>query len=97
MTRILLVMAVAAGGFAAAPVLAMDDMSCADFTAMDAAGQAEAVATMEVGMGAMAPAGGMMASTEAMSPEDTAMEVATACAEAPDMMVGDAMKGMMDE
>jgi hypothetical protein len=95
MTRIFLAMALA--GFAAAPVLAMDDMPCADFTAMDAAGQAETVAMMEEGMGAMAPAGGMMASTEAMSPEDTAMAVASTCAEHPDMMVGEAMKDMMGE
>ena len=69
MTRIFLAMALA--GFAAAPVLAMDDMPCADFAAMDAAGQTETVAMMAEGMDAMAPAGGMMASTEAMSPEDT--------------------------
>lgn len=94
MTRIFLAMAMA--GFAAAPVLAMDDMACADYTAMDAAGQAETVAMMEEGM-AMEPAGGMMASTEATSPEDTAMAAAAACAEHPDMMLGEAMKGMMNE
>ena len=34
------ILAIAMAGFAAAPAFAMDDMSCADFTAMDAAGRA---------------------------------------------------------
>ena len=32
------ILAIAVVGFAAAPAFAMDDMSCADFTAMDSAG-----------------------------------------------------------
>jgi len=95
MTRIFLTIALA--GFAAAPVFAMDDMACADYTAMDAAGQAKTVSMMEEGMASMEASGGMMASTDAMSPEDTAMAVATACTEHPDMMVGETMKGMMDK
>ena len=83
-----------AGAFAAlaAPAFAMDPMSCADFTAMDAAGQAKAVA----GMGdSMMAGGGMMAATdEAMAPADTAKGLAAACDGPPDMMLDEAM-GMM--
>jgi hypothetical protein len=100
MTRIFLALAMA--GFAAGPALAMDDMTCADYMAMDAAGQAETVSMMEGSMGAMDSAmdsaGGMMASSDAMmAPEDTAMEVASACEGHPEMMVGAAIEGMMHQ
>lgn len=110
MTRFLLAIAVA--GFAAAPVFAMDDMSCADFTAMDRDAQMQALSGMEGGMaseGGMAAggdstdAGGMMSSdsggmmssdSSSMSSEDQIATVTKACADHPDMMVGDAMGGM---
>ena len=85
------ILAIAVVGFAAAPALAMADMSCADYTAMDAAGQAKAMTDMQEGMAA----GGMMAAPDPaaseMSPEDMAMAALTACAEHPDMMIGEAM------
>jgi hypothetical protein len=87
MKRILLAGAIA--GIAAAPVLAMEDMTCADFTAMDAAGQAETIAMME------GDTGGMMADTAAMAPEETAAAVGEACADHPDMMLGEALEGAM--
>ena len=74
----------------------MDDMTCADFSAMDAHGRMEAVTAME---GDMAAGGGMMAAGEAMmaaddtAPDEKTEAVTTACAEHPDMMLGDAMKG----
>jgi hypothetical protein len=96
MTRVFLALAMA--GFAAGPVLAIDDMTCADYMAMDSAGQAETVSMMEGSMGAMDSAGGMMASSDAMmAPEDTAMEVASACEGHPEMMVGAAIEGMMHQ
>ncbi len=86
-------LAIAMAGFAAAaPGFAMDDMSCADFTAMDAARQSETLAMMAEGdMGAT----GAMASGTMMAPEDTAMAVGEACAEHPDMMLGEAVDGAM--
>ncbi len=56
MTRILTAILVA--GFAAAPAFAMEDMTCADFTAMSLDAQTETVSMMSEGM---APEGGMMA------------------------------------
>ncbi len=88
------IFAIALTGSAAAPAFAMDDMSCADFSAMDAAGQMHAMSEMDEGM---MGSGGMMASTDAtdaMSPEDTTKAVASTCADHPDMMVGEAM-GML--
>ena len=92
MTRIFLALALT--GLAAVPALAMDDMSCADFAAMDSDARMAAMAEMTPAMGDAA-AGGMMATTEAMSPEDTMMAAETACTEHPDMMLGEAMQGMM--
>ena len=89
MLKTLLVGALAAF---AAPAFAMDPMSCADFTAMDAAGQAKAVADMGDNM--MAGGGMMAASDEAVAPEDTARGLAAACEGQPDMMLDEAM-GMM--
>ena len=43
------ILAIAVAGFASGPAFAMDDMSCTDFTAMDATGQAEAVAGLDEG------------------------------------------------
>lgn len=90
-----MILAIAVAGFAAVPAFAMDDMSCGDFTAMDAAGQAQAVAGMEEGTMAT---GGMMASADAgaMSPEETAVGLAAACAQHPEMMMGEAM-GMLPQ
>jgi hypothetical protein len=88
------ILAIAVVGFASAPAFAMDDMSCADYTAMDSAGQMQTMAMMEE---CMMASGGMMAApdaADAMSPEDSAMAVASTCAEHPEMMLGDAM-GMM--
>ena len=61
MIRLPLALALA---LAAAPAFAMgpDTMSCADFVAMDEAGQMAAMAPAEGGM--MAPEGGMMAPAE---------------------------------
>jgi hypothetical protein len=92
MTRILLTIALA--GFAAAPALAMDDMTCADFSKMDVAKQAETVSMMSDD--AMA-SGGMMASSgsDAMAAGDMTAEVTAACADHPDMMLDEAMQGAM--
>lgn len=89
MLKIILVGALAA---LAAPAFAMDPMSCADFTAMDAAGQAKTVADMGDGM--MAGGGMMAASDTAMTPADTAKGLAGECAGHPDMMLDEAM-GML--
>jgi hypothetical protein len=104
MIRLPLALALA---LAAAPAFAMgpDTMSCADFVAMDEAGQMAAMTPAEGGM--MAPAeGGMMASDGdaggmmasggdaggMMAEDHGAMAAASACAAHPDMTVGDAMK-----
>jgi hypothetical protein len=90
------ILAIAMAGFVSVPAFAMDDMSCADYTAMDSDRQIQAISTMEEGMMA---SGGMMASTdasEAMTPEDTAKAVAAACAENPEMWVGDALSMMQE-
>jgi hypothetical protein len=104
MIRLPLALALA---LAAAPAFAMgpDTMSCADFVAMDEAGQMAAMTAPEGGM--MAPAeGGMMASDGdaggmmasggdaggMMAEDHGAMAAASACAAHPDMTVGDAMK-----
>ena len=41
-----MILAIALAGFAAVPAFAMDDMSCADFTAMDADARMAAMAEM---------------------------------------------------
>lgn len=92
MTRTLLA---AAFVFAAAlPALAMEDLSCKDFMAMDATGQMGA--TGDTGaMMAAAPEGemanGAMAGG-AMGQEIDRAAATDACGKHPDMMVGDAMK-----
>jgi hypothetical protein len=94
MTRFLL--ALAFMGTAAAPAFAMvvDSMSCADFTAMEAADQMAAMAPAEGAMGE--GEGGMSASGqmagEEMSPDHMVMEATEACEAHPDMTVGEAMK-----
>ena len=90
-----ILIAVAMGGLMAAPSFAQDAMmadttACADYTAMDSAGQMEAAEMMQ-GEAAAADA-----SAEAMSGEDMMAAAAEACAAHPDMMVGEAM-GMMSE
>ena len=108
MTRILT--AIVVTGFAAVPAFAMEDMICADFTAMSLDEQTETVSMMTEGMasgdGMMAEGGGMMAEGEAgeggmaeggmmaadaMAAEDRARRIASACAEHPEMMLGEAM------
>ena len=87
------ILAIAVAGFAAVPAFAMEDMSCTDFTAMDAAGQAKALAEWRRWLGGMMASGGMMAATGAgaMSPEETAAALAATCAQHPEMMLGEAM------
>ena len=113
MTRTLTAILVA--GFAAVPAFAMEDMTCAEFTAMSLDEQTETVSMMGEGM---APEGGMMAegttaeggmmaeeeadeggmaeggmmAADAMAAEDTARRVASACADHPEMMLGEAMQ-----
>lgn len=73
---------------------AMDDMTCADFTAMDAPGQMDAVSMMGDSMAAgdtMAPADAM-AGGDMMAADEMTKAVSTTCADHPDMMVGEAMK-----
>ena len=110
MTRILT--AILFAGCAAAPAFAMEDMTCADFTAMSLDEQTETVSMMTEGMaeGGMMAGGGMaeggmmaegatgegmaeggMMAGESMAAEDTARRLASACAEHPEMMVGEAM------
>ena len=96
MIRLPLALALA---LAAAPAFAMgpDTMSCADYVAMDEAGQMAAMAPAEGGMMASdGDAGGMMASGGdaggMMAKDHGAMAAASACAAHPDMTVGDAMK-----
>ncbi len=89
MKRILVAMVFA--GFAA-PAFAMDDMSCKDYSAMSADEQMSTVGMMS--QDSMA-AEGSMASTDAMSDEDMTKAVTAACADHPDMMLGDAMQGAM--
>jgi hypothetical protein len=95
MTRFLLALAMAG---LTTPAFAMmaDTMTCADFTAMEAADQMAAMAPEgAMGEGGMAAEGqmadgGMMA--EDMSPEHMMAEATEACEAHPDMTVGDAMK-----
>jgi hypothetical protein len=89
-----LVFALALAGLTG-PAFAMtaDDMSCADYTAMESADQMAAMAPAEGAMDEGGTAGAMMSADEdAMSPEHMAMEAAEACDAHPDMTVGDAMK-----
>jgi hypothetical protein len=100
--------AILVAGFAVAPAFAMEDMACADFTAMSPEEQADTVSTMAEGMasdGGMMAEGGMMAQGDAgegmagagmmaadgMAAEDMARRAAAACAEHPEMMLGEAM------
>jgi hypothetical protein len=82
--------------------MSADDMSCADFTAMDSSGQLAAVDRMG---GAMKSGDAGAMSSDAMSSDQkgagemasdrapvTAESVAAACADHPDMTVHDAMK-----
>jgi hypothetical protein len=86
-------MTIVLAGMAAAPALAMEDMTCADFTAMDAAKQAETVAMMSDPDGM---ASGMMAASgDAMMAGDPTADLAAACAAHPDMMLDDAMNDAM--
>ena len=89
------VVALTLAGSLALPVLAqaMEDMSCADFSAMDAQGQMDTIASME-GDDMMA-AGGGMAAGDSMADEEMTKGVAMACSEHPEMMLGEAMKGAM--
>lgn len=95
MTRTLLVTALAT--VVALPALAMQDMACKDFMAMDGTGRMEAMADTG-GMMAAAPQGeaaqGMMAqgAMGAMTREATTAAAADACGMHPDMMVGAAMQ-----
>jgi hypothetical protein len=97
MRGLVAVLALAGSLGLAPPGFAMDDMTCADFSAMDAHGRMEAVTAVE---GDMAAGGGMMAAGEGMmaadgtTPDARTEAVTTACAEHPDMMLGDAMKAM---
>ena len=100
------VVALTLAGSLALPGLAsaMDDMTCADFTAMDSKGQMETVGMMQHSEGGMAAgdnmaAGGTMAAGDnmaagdgMMASHDETMTVTTACDDHPDMMLGDAMK-----
>ncbi len=93
MKRMLIALAV--GGFCVVPAFAQDAMmadttSCADYTAMDSAGQMTATEGM---MAEMEPMEGETAA-EAMTPEASMMAMAEACAAHPDMMVGEAMEAM---
>lgn len=97
MTRILLMLAMA--GAVAAPVFAMDamsadKMSCADYIAMDSAGQMKSVDMMKMGGSGSADSmsSGSMSASSKMSTDDMMMTAETDCAAHPDMMVGDAMK-----
>jgi hypothetical protein len=96
-----------AGGLMASPAFAQmssEDMSCADFVAMDSSGQMEAMKSMAGGMASDAMKSSDMAS-DAMKSGDmksgdmasgdmdvTADDVVSACADHPDMMVHDAVE-----
>lgn len=83
MKRILLALALAGSAslpaFAQSAMMSGDTMTCADYTAMDSAGQMKAMEAMDSGMSA----DDQMKSGEML---------VTACKDHPDMMVGDAMK-----
>ena len=97
--RILL--AIAMSAVMAAPVFAMDDMSCADFMAMDNDAQTHALMEMQEGMSdgdsMSSDTSGSMASdsmaSDSMAADDPSA-VVQACTDHPDMMVGDAIGGM---
>lgn len=83
-------------GFAM-PAFAMSaDMSCKDFNAMDSAGQMKAVTEMDHAMKsdkmASADKGAMKSGSMESDGDKMTMQVAAACKEKPEMMVGDAMK-----
>ena len=79
---------VIAGSFATAGLaqdaMSADMMTCADFSAMDSAGQMEAVGSMETGD----------AGAEDTQSEDMATKALAACEAHPDMTVGEAMESM---
>jgi hypothetical protein len=89
-------------GVLVAPAFAQmssEDMSCADFTAMDSSGQMAAMDSMGSGMESDAMASDSMKSddmkSDDMASDDvtvTAESVAEACGEHPDMMVHDAIE-----
>ena len=77
-----------AGAFATAGLaqdaMSADTMTCADFSAMDSAGQMEAIGSMETGD----------AGAEDTQSEDMATKALAACEAHPDMTVGEAMESM---
>jgi hypothetical protein len=82
--------AIAAALLVLAPALASAaDMTCAEFTAMDATKQAETAGMMHEEMAAGSMMSGAMA--EEQTPEQMAMAAAESCEGKPDMMLGDAM------
>ncbi len=99
MTRIM--MAVAIGGLCALPAFAQDAMSpdtmtCADFMAMDEAGQMEAMTAMEMAAGEAS--GTAMTEDEAMAAGEEMMPgTMTACEGNPEMMAMEAMESGMTE
>ncbi len=96
-----IMMAVAIGGLFALPAFAQDAMSadtmtCADFMAMDEAGQMEAMTAMEMAAGEAS--GTTMTEDEAMSSGQEMMPgTMTACEGNPDMMAMEAMESGMTE
>ena len=88
--------------FPAFAQMSMDDMSCADFVAMDSSAQMEAMGSMGSGMESGESSDTMASDSESeeMKSEDmasgemevTAESVAEACADQPDMMVNDAIE-----
>lgn len=93
MRRIFLTLATTAA--LSAPAWAMDamsadKMSCADYSAMDSAGQMKAVGMMQADH--MQAGGSMSASGKMATGDEAMMQAKSACAAHPDMMVGDAMK-----
>ena len=80
--------------------VAMDDMSCADFGAMDPEGRMAAVTAMDDAMaagGGMVAAGDAMMAADTMTPDARTEAITTACAEHPDMMLGETMQGITGE
>ncbi len=99
MKRILLAMSFA-GAFAlpafAQDAMSADTMTCADFMAMDEAGQMEAMTAMEMAAGEAS--GTAMTEDEAMAAGEEMMPgTMTACEGNPDMMAMEAMESGMTE
>lgn len=87
MKHILAAIAIA-GAFATAGLaqdaMSVDTMTCADFSAMDSAGQMEAIGSMEAGDTVAEDTQSQEMKTKAMA----------ACEAHPDMTVGEAMESM---